>query len=78
MPLTPDEMKRRSDEFVIQTLNTAISNQQSDIIALELERDALKEEIKKLQERNNNQAKLLVAIEEGRAKKSPNGGWYTP
>jgi uncharacterized coiled-coil protein SlyX len=76
MPLTPDEMKRRSDEFVIQTLNKAISNQQSDIIALELERDALKEEIKKLQERNNNQANLLVAIEEGRAKKSPNGGWY--
>jgi len=78
MPLTPDEMKRRSDEFVIQTLNTAISNQQSDIIALELERDALKEEIKNLQERNNNQANLLVAIEEGKAKKAPNGGWYKP
>ena len=78
MPLTPDEMKRRSDEFVIQTLNKAISNQQSDIIALELERDALKEEIKKLQERNNNQASLLVAIEEGKAKKAPNGGWYKP
>jgi uncharacterized coiled-coil protein SlyX len=78
MPLTQDEIKTRSQDFVIQTLNTAISNQQSDIIALELERDALKEEIKKLQERNNNQANLLVAIEEGRAKKSPNGGWYKP
>jgi uncharacterized coiled-coil protein SlyX len=78
MPLTPDEIKTRSQDFVIETLNKAISNQQNDIIMLELERDALKEEIKKLQERNNNQASLLVAIEEGRAKKSPNGGWYKP
>lgn len=78
MPLTPDEIKIRSQDFVIETLNKAISNQQNDIIMLELERDALKEEIKKLQERNNNQASLLVAIEEGRAKKSPNGGWYKP
>lgn len=78
MPLTPDEIKTRSQDFVIQTLNQAVSNQQNDIIMLELERDALKEEIKKLQERNNNQASLLVAIEEGRAKKSPNGGWYKP
>ena len=78
MPLTPDEIKARSQDFVIQTLNQAVSNQQNDIIMLELERDALKEEIKKLQERNNNQASLLVAIEEGRAKKSPNGGWYKP
>ena len=78
MPLTPDEIKTRSQDFVIETLNKAISNQQNDIIVLELERDALKEEIKKLQERNNNQASLLVAIEDGRAKKSPNGGWYKP
>ena len=78
MPLTPDEIKTRSQDFVIETLNKAISNQQNDIIMLELERDALKEEIKKLQERNNNQASLLVAIEDGRAKKSPNGGWYKP
>ena len=78
MPLTPDEIKARSQDFVIQTLNQAVSNQQNDIIMLELERDALKEEIKKLQERNNNQASLLVAIEDGRAKKSPNGGWYKP
>lgn len=78
MPLTQDEIKTRSQDFVIQTLNQAVSNQQNDIIMLELERDALKEEIKKLQERNNNQASLLVAIEEGRAKKSPNGGWYKP
>ena len=78
MPLTQDEIKARSQDFVIQTLNQAVSNQQNDIIMLELERDALKEEIKKLQERNNNQASLLVAIEEGRAKKSPNGGWYKP
>ena len=78
MPLTQDEIKIRSQGFVIQTLNQAVSNQQNDIIMLELERDALKEEIKKLQERNNNQASLLVAIEEGRAKKSPNGGWYKP
>ena len=78
MPLTPDEIKTRSQDFVIETLNKAISNQQNDIIMLEIERDALKEEIKKLQERNNNQASLLVAIEDGRAKKSPNGGWYKP
>ena len=78
MPLTQDEIKARSQDFVIQTLNQAVSNQQNYIIMLELERDALKEEIKKLQERNNNQASLLVAIEEGRAKKSPNGGWYKP
>ena len=78
MPLTQDEIKARSQDFVIQTLNQAVSNQQNDIIMLELERDALKEEIKKLQERNNNQASLLVAIEDGRAKKSPNGGWYKP
>ena len=78
MPLTQDEIKTRSQDFVIETLNKAISNQQNDIIMLEIERDALKEEIKKLQERNNNQASLLVAIEDGRAKKSPNGGWYKP
>jgi hypothetical protein len=55
-----------------------ISQQQNDIIMLELERDALNEEIKKLKQRNDNQASLLVAIEEGKAKKCPDGGWYKP
>ena len=55
-----------------------ISQQQNDIIMLELERDALNEEIKKLKQRNDNQASLLVAIEEGKAKKGPDGGWYKP
>lgn len=59
-------------------LQNTINQQQNDIIMLELERDALKQEIKELQVRNDNQAKLLIAIEQGTAKKCSNGGWYKP
>jgi cell division protein FtsB len=62
----------------VEKLQQIISQQQNDIIMLEIERDGLKEEIKKLKERNNNQAKLLQAIEGGTAKKCPDGGWYKP
>jgi len=60
----------------VEKLENIISQQQNDIIMLEIERDALKEEIKQLKTRNNNQAKLLRAIENGSAKKHPDGGWY--
>jgi cell division protein FtsB len=53
----------------VEKLQQIISQQQNDIIMLEIERDGLKEEIKKLKERNNNQ---------GTAKKCPDGGWYKP
>ena len=59
-------------------LQNTINQQQNDIIMLELERDALKQEIKELQVRNDNQASLLRAIEDGTAKKCSNGGWYKP
>ena len=62
----------------VEKLENIISQQQNDIIMLEIERDALKEEIKQLKTRNNNQAKLLRAIENGSAKKHPDGGWYNP
>lgn len=62
----------------VEQLERIISQQQNDIIMLELERDALNEEIRKLKQRNDNQASLLVAIEEGKAKKCPDGGWYKP
>ena len=62
----------------VEKLENIISQQQNDIIMLEIERDALKEEIKQLKTRNNNQAKLLRAIENGSAKKCPDGGWYNP
>ena len=57
----------------LEHANRIISQQQNDIIMLEIERDGLKEEIKKLKERNNNQAKLLRAIDRGTAKKCPDG-----
>lgn len=62
----------------VEKLQQIISQQQNDIIMLEIERDALNEEIRKLKQRNDNQASLLVAIEEGKAKKCPDGGWYKP
>lgn len=62
----------------VEKLENIISQQQNDIIMLEIERDALTEEIRKLKQRNDNQASLLVAIEEGKAKKCPDGGWYKP
>lgn len=62
----------------VENLQHIISQQQNDIIMLEIERDGLKAEIEKLKERNNNQAKLLQAIEGGIAKKCPDGGWYKP
>ena len=62
----------------VEKLQQIISQQQNDIIMLEIERDALTEEIRKLKQRNDNQASLLVAIEEGKAKKCPDGGWYKP
>lgn len=62
----------------VEKLQQIISQQQNDIIMLELERDALKAQIEKLKQRNDNQASLLVAIEEGKAKKCPDGGWYKP
>lgn len=55
-----------------------ISQQQNDIIMLEIERDDLKQKIKELQVRIENQAILLRAIEDGSAKKCPDGGWYKP
>lgn len=60
----------------VERLEKIISQQQNDIIMLEIERDALTEEIRILKQRNDNQASLLVAIEEGKAKKCPDGGWY--
>ena len=62
----------------VEKLQQIISQQQNDIIMLEIERDALTEEIRKLKQRNDNQASLLVAIEQGTAKKCPDGGWYKP
>lgn len=62
----------------VEKLQQIISQQQNDIIMLENERDALTEEIRILKQRNDNQASLLVAIEEGKAKKCPDGGWYKP
>lgn len=62
----------------VERLEKIISQQQNDIIMLENERDALTEEIRILKQRNDNQASLLVAIEEGKAKKCPDGGWYKP
>lgn len=62
----------------VENLQHIISQQQNDIIMLEIERDALNEEIRKLKTRNDNQAKLLQAIEDGSAKKCPDGGWYKP
>lgn len=63
----------------LEHANKTIGTQQSDIIMLEIERDGLNQEIKKLKERNANQAKLLKAIEDGTAKKCTNGGgWYKP
>ena len=43
----------------------------------ELSRELLeaRTQIEKLKKRNNNQAALLNAIDEGRAKKVPGGGW---
>lgn len=60
----------------VERLEKIISQQQNDIIMLEIERDALTEEIRILKQRNDNQASLLVAIEQGTAKKCPDGGWY--
>ena len=62
----------------VEKLENIISQQQNDIIMLEIERDDLKQKIKELQARNDNQAKLLQAIEDGTAKKCSNGGWYKP
>jgi len=62
----------------LEQARKVIETQQSDIIMLEIERDGLKAEIEKLKERNNNQAKLLQAIQNGTAKKCPDGGWYKP
>ena len=62
----------------VEKLENIISQQQNDIIMLEIERDDLKQKIKELQVRNDNQAKLLQAIEDGTAKKCSNGGWYKP
>ena len=62
----------------VENLQQIISQQQNDIIMLEIERDDLKQKIKELQARNDNQAKLLRAIEDGTAKKCQDGGWYKP
>lgn len=80
--LTPDDLEldlQHCPERVanaVERLEKIISQQQNDIIMLEIERDALTEEIRILKQRNDNQASLLVAIEEGKAKKCPDGGWY--
>jgi Tfp pilus assembly protein PilN len=66
------------DCILLTKVQAMIQEQQNDIIMLEMERDALKADIAKLKERNENQANLLISIEKGEAKKCSSGGWYKP
>ena len=54
---------------VVQLAAKIIREQQYMVIGLEVKVDDLTK-------RNNNQAKLIDAIDRGTAKRAPGGGWY--